>query len=422
VIVHVDMDCFFAAVATVGRPEFAGMCVGPGDPYKHLSYIVAMGSYIWVIDSWIVGGVESAEWWEELCRHSRNGRHFRLDGFWSGVVSSLQLGGYDSHAVPLPGLVMHGGILWSLGKGVTWQECSGTPGSHLVATPPSHTWRVCVPRYAHVCLQISSGLMHLCRLCVFLPASKPLAVCHSTSAQWCTRGIHVGSFWHFLTLFPLRACLPAGKPLAVCHSASAQGSGEVSTANYEARAFGIRAGMMIFDAKGRCPGLLVVPYEFEKYEEASLQVRQAHTPMCISAQFCHAGCTSVSSLSTHTACCGTVCPVRHTTPCPSHSCSGVWHPAGPQPPRLCSPTCFIFNLSLSHSLTQSFSSSHSLTPAGVPHPAGPQPPRLCSPTCFIFNLSLSHSLTQSFSSSHSLTPAGVPHPPGPQPSGPVPVG
>jgi len=60
----------------------------------------------------------------------------------------------------------------------------------------------------------------------------------------------------------------------VCHSASAQGSGEVSAANYEARAFGIRAGMMIADAKARCPSLLVVPYEFDKYEEASLQVRR----------------------------------------------------------------------------------------------------------------------------------------------------
>lgn len=46
----------------------------------------------------------------------------------------------------------------------------------------------------------------------------------------------------------------------------------MSAANYEARAFGIRAGMMIADAKSRCPSLLVVPYEFEKYEEASLQV------------------------------------------------------------------------------------------------------------------------------------------------------
>lgn len=26
VVVHIDMDCFFAAVAAVGRPEFAGWC------------------------------------------------------------------------------------------------------------------------------------------------------------------------------------------------------------------------------------------------------------------------------------------------------------------------------------------------------------------------------------------------------------
>lgn len=64
----------------------------------------------------------------------------------------------------------------------------------------------------------------------------------------------------------------AGKPLAVCHSNSAQGSAEVSSANYEARAFGIRAGMFMSDAKARCPGLLVVPYEFDKYEEISEQV------------------------------------------------------------------------------------------------------------------------------------------------------
>ncbi|KAF8057676.1 REV1 [Scenedesmus sp. PABB004] len=64
----------------------------------------------------------------------------------------------------------------------------------------------------------------------------------------------------------------AGKPLAVCHSASAAGSGEVSSANYEARRCGIRAGMFMAAAKAACPGLLVVPYEFEKYEEVSEQV------------------------------------------------------------------------------------------------------------------------------------------------------
>jgi DNA repair protein REV1 len=59
----------------------------------------------------------------------------------------------------------------------------------------------------------------------------------------------------------------------VCHSASDKGSAEVSSANYEARAFAIRAGMFMSEAKARCPGLLVVPYEFEKYEEVSEQVR-----------------------------------------------------------------------------------------------------------------------------------------------------
>lgn len=63
-----------------------------------------------------------------------------------------------------------------------------------------------------------------------------------------------------------------GKPLAVCHSNSAQGSGEVSSANYEARAFGVGAGMFIAEAKKRCPGLVVVPYEFDKYQHISEQV------------------------------------------------------------------------------------------------------------------------------------------------------
>lgn len=39
--------------------------------------------------------------------------------------------------------------------------------------------------------------------------------------------------------------LSPSAPQAVCHSASAHGTGEVSTCNYEARAFGVRSGMMI---------------------------------------------------------------------------------------------------------------------------------------------------------------------------------
>ncbi|KAK9844061.1 hypothetical protein WJX81_003182 [Elliptochloris bilobata] len=64
----------------------------------------------------------------------------------------------------------------------------------------------------------------------------------------------------------------AGKPLAISHSASARGAGEVSSASYEARAFGVRAGMFMEAAKALCPGLVVMPYEFEQYEAISEQV------------------------------------------------------------------------------------------------------------------------------------------------------
>eukprot|EP00879_Flechtneria_rotunda_P028766 GHRR01030986.1.p1 GENE.GHRR01030986.1~~GHRR01030986.1.p1 ORF type:complete len:219 (+),score=84.02 GHRR01030986.1:502-1158(+) len=73
-----------------------------------------------------------------------------------------------------------------------------------------------------------------------------------------------------------------GKPLAVCHSNNEKGSAEVSSANYEARAFGIRAGRSMSEAKSRYPDLLVVPYEFDKYEEISEQVYRIllrHTPV-----------------------------------------------------------------------------------------------------------------------------------------------
>ena len=63
-----------------------------------------------------------------------------------------------------------------------------------------------------------------------------------------------------------------GQPLAVSHSNSAQGTGEVSSANYNAREFGIRAGMCIAEAKRRCPSLVVMPYLFDKFEEISEQV------------------------------------------------------------------------------------------------------------------------------------------------------
>ena len=41
--------------------------------------------------------------------------------------------------------------------------------------------------------------------------------------------------------------------------------GEISSANYIARDYGIRAGMFMAHAKKLCPKLVVLPYEFDKY-------------------------------------------------------------------------------------------------------------------------------------------------------------
>ncbi|XVF45045.1 hypothetical protein PTKIN_Ptkin02bG0173800 [Pterospermum kingtungense] len=58
------------------------------------------------------------------------------------------------------------------------------------------------------------------------------------------------------------------KPVAVCHSDNPKGTAEISSANYPARDYGIRAGMFVRDAKSLCPQLVILPYNFEAYEEA----------------------------------------------------------------------------------------------------------------------------------------------------------
>jgi DNA repair protein REV1 len=61
------------------------------------------------------------------------------------------------------------------------------------------------------------------------------------------------------------------KPVAVAHSSSA-GSSEVSSCNYPARAFGLKAGMFMKQARALCPELLVLRYDFEQYEIVSKQL------------------------------------------------------------------------------------------------------------------------------------------------------
>ena len=95
-----------------------------------------------------------------------------------------------------------------------------------------------------------------------------------------------GSSGFFHAFDPLHACAApalgqpalAGNALCVSHSASERGAGEVSSANYEARAFGVRAGMFIGEAKRRCPDLVVMPYEFDKYDAVS---EKARSSLCV---------------------------------------------------------------------------------------------------------------------------------------------
>ena len=61
------------------------------------------------------------------------------------------------------------------------------------------------------------------------------------------------------------------KPFVVCFAAAGSDRpvGEISSASYPARDFGIRAGMMSREALHKCPHLIGVPYEFEQYEDVS---------------------------------------------------------------------------------------------------------------------------------------------------------
>ncbi|KAJ1456612.1 hypothetical protein M885DRAFT_170757 [Pelagophyceae sp. CCMP2097] len=70
-----------------------------------------------------------------------------------------------------------------------------------------------------------------------------------------------------------------GKPVAVCwtaaETASTNSSSEISTANYEARKFGVKAGMWLGSAKKLCPNLVTVPFEFEEYSSTAEDVVRA---------------------------------------------------------------------------------------------------------------------------------------------------
>ncbi|MFQ6649298.1 hypothetical protein Gotur_022706 [Gossypium turneri] len=88
------------------------------------------------------------------------------------------------------------------------------------------------------------------------------------------------------------------KPVAVCHSDNPKGTAEISSANYTARDYGIKAGMFVRDAKSLCPQLVILPYNFEAYEEVNHQLgMQFCCYTCIDEEECRGSLISLLLLS-----------------------------------------------------------------------------------------------------------------------------
>ncbi|KAG0245010.1 deoxycytidyl transferase [Mortierella sp. GBA43] len=62
------------------------------------------------------------------------------------------------------------------------------------------------------------------------------------------------------------------KPIAVAHgSGGASSNSEIASCNYLAREFGVKNGMHLQKARTLCPEIVVVPYEFQEYEDISIE-------------------------------------------------------------------------------------------------------------------------------------------------------
>jgi len=75
---------------------------------------------------------------------------------------------------------------------------------------------------------------------------------------------------------------PALRGLPVCVGGDASQRGVIAAASYEARAFGVHSAMPTGQAKALCPGLVLLPANFEKYTAASrliMGIFQRYTPV-----------------------------------------------------------------------------------------------------------------------------------------------
>lgn len=77
--------------------------------------------------------------------------------------------------------------------------------------------------------------------------------------------VHIDMDCFFASIAVTKNSALRGKCIAICH-----GAGEISSCSYEARAYGVKAGMFFRNARKLCPQLMSVPYDFALYEKVSV--------------------------------------------------------------------------------------------------------------------------------------------------------
>ena len=78
-----------------------------------------------------------------------------------------------------------------------------------------------------------------------------------------------------------------GKPVGIAHGQGQGGlkSSDVASCNYEARSKGVKNGMPVGRALEKCPEMQILPYEFEKYKEATDELYKVPSSLRLSILF-----------------------------------------------------------------------------------------------------------------------------------------
>jgi DNA polymerase-4 len=98
---------------------------------------------------------------------------------------------------------------------------------------------------------------------------KPFAICYKPYANMDRIILHIDMDAFFIAVEQRDDPSLKGKPAAVCGSLSRS---VVTSATYEARPYGIRAGMSTQEAKRRCPQLILVEGDHSKYTETAARI------------------------------------------------------------------------------------------------------------------------------------------------------